>query len=87
MAVAGERQWLLNDLSAKHDFLKAGLCWGHTPAHLVAQDLANGTLVELKRRAWHIRPLTFMISRRRGHDLSTCEARLIEMLSKAEVLR
>lgn len=83
MTVAGERQWLVNDLSAKHDFLKAGLCWGHMPAHLVAEDLAGGRLIELKRRAWHIRPLTFMISRRRGHDLSVCEARLIELLANA----
>ena len=83
MSIAGERQWLLNDLGAKHDFLKAGLCWGHMPAHLVAEDLASGKLVELKRRAWHMRPLTFMISRRRGHDLSACEVRLIELLANA----
>ena len=51
MGVAGERQWLLNDLSAKHDLLKAGLGWGHMPAHLVVEDLANRRLVELKRRA------------------------------------
>jgi DNA-binding transcriptional LysR family regulator len=78
--VAGGRQWLLNDVSAKHDFLKAGLGWGHMPAHLIAEDLASGKLIELKRRAWHLRPLTFMISRRRGHDLSACEVRLIELL-------
>jgi DNA-binding transcriptional LysR family regulator len=83
MAVAGKRQWLLNDLSAKHDFLRAGLCWGHMPAHLVAEDLKSGKLVELQRRAWHLRPLIFMISRRRGHDLSACEGRLIELLANA----
>jgi DNA-binding transcriptional LysR family regulator len=81
MSVAGERQWLLNDLSAKHDFLKAGLCWGHMPEHLVSEDLASGKLVELKRRAWHLGTLNFMISRRRGHDLSACEVRLIELLA------
>jgi DNA-binding transcriptional LysR family regulator len=83
VGVAGERQWLLNDLSAKHDFLKAGLGWGHMPSDLVSDDLANGTLVEVRRRAWHIRPLTFMISRRRGHDASACEAQLTEMLAGA----
>lgn len=83
MSVAGERQWLLNDLSAKHDFLLAGLGWGHMPEHLVADDLATGRLAEITRRAWHIRPLTFMVSRRRGHDLSTCEARLVERLAGA----
>jgi DNA-binding transcriptional LysR family regulator len=80
VAVAGERQWLLNDLSAKHDFLKAGLGWGHMPSDLIASDLASGALVEIKRRAWHIRPLIFMISRRKGGDASACEKRLIELI-------
>ena len=65
--VAGERQWRVNDLGAKHDLLRGSLCWGHMPRHMVAEDLANGTLAELQRRAWHMRPLTFMISQRRGH--------------------
>jgi DNA-binding transcriptional LysR family regulator len=83
MGVAGKRQWLLNDLTAKHDFLKAGLCWGHMPAHLVADDLASGKLIELKRRAWYLRPLDFMISQRRGHQLSACQTRLTELLAHA----
>lgn len=78
--VAGKRQWLVNDLGAKRDLLKAGLGWGHLPRHLVVEDLAGGQLVELERRAWHIRSLTFVVSQRRGHDLSACEARLVELL-------
>jgi chromate transport protein ChrA len=74
------RQWLVNDLGAKHDLLRGGLCWGHMPHHVVAQDLANGTLVELQRRAWHMRALTFMISQRRGYSFSECETRLVALL-------
>ena len=81
--VAGKRQWLVNDLGAKRDLLKAGLGWGHLPRHLVAEDLAGGQLVELERRAWHIRPLTFVVSQRRGYDLSPCESRLVEILGKS----
>jgi|SRR5690348_5293188 DNA-binding transcriptional LysR family regulator len=81
--VAGKRQWLVNDLGAKRDLLKAGLGWGHLPQHLVAEDLASGQLVELERRAWHFRPLTFVISQRRGYDLSPCESRLVELLGSA----
>jgi DNA-binding transcriptional LysR family regulator len=81
--VAGKRQWLVNDLGAKRDLLKAGLGWGHLPRHLVAEDLVSGQLVELERRAWHLRPLTFVVSQRRGHDLSACEARLVEVLGEA----
>jgi DNA-binding transcriptional LysR family regulator len=82
--VAGERQWRVNDLGAKHDLLRGGLCWGHMPRHMVAEDLANATLVELQRRAWHMRPLTFMISQRRGHSFSECETRLVELLGNPQ---
>jgi hypothetical protein len=47
---------------------------------MVAEDLANATLVELQRRAWYMRPLTFMISQRRGYSFSECETRLVELL-------
>lgn len=82
--VAGKRQWLVNDLGAKRDLLKAGLGWGHLPRHLVGEDLVSGQLVELERRAWHIGSLTFMISQRRGYDLSPCESRLVELLGKPQ---
>lgn len=82
--VAGKRQWLVNDLGAKRDLLNAGLGWGHMPRHLVRDDLASGQLVELERRAWHIGSLTFMISQRRGYDLSPSESRLVELLGKPE---
>ena len=81
--VAGKRQWLVNDLGAKRDLLKAGLGWGHMPRHLVAEDLESGQLVELERRAWHIRSLTFVVSQRRGYDLSPSESRLVEILGKS----
>ncbi|MGH8227328.1 MAG: LysR family transcriptional regulator [Steroidobacteraceae bacterium] len=85
--VAGKRQWLVNDLGAKRDLLRAGLGWGHLPRHLVAEDLASGQLVELERRAWHFRPLTFVISQRRGYDLSPCESRLVELLGNPSPLQ
>ncbi|HEX7386532.1 MAG TPA: LysR family transcriptional regulator [Castellaniella sp.] len=82
--VAGKRQWLVNDLGAKRDLLNAGLGWGHLPRHFVRDDLASGRLVELERRAWHIGALTFMISQRRGFELSFIESRLVELLGKSE---
>lgn len=85
VSVAGERRWMVNELGAKHDLLKAGLGWGHMPEDLVADDLTNGTLVKIDRHAWHLRPLTFMISRRRGHAPSQSEDQLISMLAGAHV--
>ena len=78
--VASERHWLVNDLSVKCDLLRAGLGWGHMPLGLVTSDLVAGSLVEIKRRDWHLRPLTFMVSRPRGHELSTCEAAIVKLL-------
>lgn len=85
--VAGKRQWLVNDLGAKHDLLRAGLGWGHLPRHLVADDLANGRLVELERRAWHSRPLAFVVSQRRGYVPTPCESRLVELLGDPSAQR
>lgn len=51
VAVAGERRWFVNDLSAKHDFLRAGLGWGHMPRDLVSEDLMTGALVKIDRHA------------------------------------
>jgi DNA-binding transcriptional LysR family regulator len=82
--VAGERQWRVNDLGAKHDLLRGGLCWGHMPRHMVEDDLANGTLVELRRRAWHMRPLAFVISQRRGYAFSKCETQLVKLLGNPQ---
>lgn len=45
--VYSTRTWRLGDLDAKHRLLVAGLGWGSMPAHIVEQDLANGTLVRL----------------------------------------
>jgi len=39
--------WRLGDLGAKHALLKEGLGWGNMPRHQVAEDIANGRLVEL----------------------------------------
>lgn len=52
-AVFSERKWRLGDLGAKHAFLRAGLGYGGMPRHVVADDLASGTLVELKLSGVH----------------------------------
>jgi DNA-binding transcriptional LysR family regulator len=46
-SVLSGRTWRLADLGAKHAFLRAGLGWGGMPLSVVAQDLAQGTLVTL----------------------------------------
>lgn len=47
-SVFSPRTWRLADLGAKHALLKEGIGWGSMPRHLVREDLAKGTLVELR---------------------------------------
>jgi DNA-binding transcriptional LysR family regulator len=46
--VLSPRNWRLADLSAKHAFLRGGLGWGGMPFDMVADDIAERRLVELK---------------------------------------
>ncbi|MCF7533706.1 LysR family transcriptional regulator [Pseudomonas petrae] len=45
--VASPATWRLADLSTKHAFLKDCVGWGGMPLHMVAKDIADGTLVVL----------------------------------------
>ncbi len=79
--VAGERQWFIDDLGAKRDLLLAGLGWGHMPLHLVAEDLAPQRLLKLRRRAWNMGLMAFVLSRMRGSQLSPIEERAVQLLT------
>ena len=46
-SVLSPRSWRLADLGAKHVLLREGLGWGNMPRHLIEEDLARGTLVQL----------------------------------------
>jgi DNA-binding transcriptional LysR family regulator len=46
--VLSGRTWRLADLGAKQSMLLAGLGWGNMPAHLVADDIANGRLKAIR---------------------------------------
>lgn len=48
-SVMSARTWRLGDLGAKHALLRAGTGWGNMPRWMVADDLAAGRLVDLKR--------------------------------------
>lgn len=52
VAVLGDRTWRVMDLSTKHALLRAGLGWGNLPQPRVADDLRQGTLVQLDLEGW-----------------------------------
>lgn len=45
--VVSSRTWRLADLGAKHMLLKEGIGWGNMPVPMIADDLAQGRLVQL----------------------------------------
>jgi DNA-binding transcriptional LysR family regulator len=46
------RTWRLTDMHTKHLMLREGIGWGNLPPWMIAEDLANGRLVELKLEAF-----------------------------------
>ena len=53
--VLSGRTWRLADLGAKQSMLLAGLGWGNMPAHLVANDIAQGRLKIIRPREFDAR--------------------------------
>ena len=47
-AVMSPLTWRLADLGAKHEFLRAGLGWGHMPLHMVSADLDTKALMKIR---------------------------------------
>lgn len=61
IAVAGEDNWRLADLSTKQACLLSGFGWGNMPAHMVAGQLKRGRLVRLRVLEWDLDQLTVPI--------------------------
>lgn len=51
--------WRLADLGAKHEFLRAGLGWGHMPQHMVEEDLQRGSLVQIELEGIPLQSVAF----------------------------
>jgi len=50
----GQRRWYVSDLHMKKQLLVTGLGWGRLPEHLIADELAKGTLQEIKLPDTHL---------------------------------
>ncbi len=83
--VVATQTWRLADLGAKHALLLAGLGWGSMPAHMVADDLAEGRLVRLTVESWESTGgpprLPVLVARRKDHALGPAGRWLWERLS------
>lgn len=47
-SVHSKLTWRMSDLSTKHALLRAAMGWGYMPAHVIADDIANGKLVRIQ---------------------------------------
>ena len=50
--VVAVNQWRVNDVRLRYDLVKDGIGWGSMPRPLIEDDLARGTIVELKPKQW-----------------------------------
>ena len=80
--VVGQQVWRLADLGAKHAFLRAGLGWGGMPRHMVEDELARGSLVELTLEASPVLGMAFSMyaSWRKDVPPGPAGRRFIELL-------
>jgi DNA-binding transcriptional LysR family regulator len=80
--VVSQQGWRLADLGAKHAFLRAGLGWGGMPRHMVEDELARGSLVELKLEASPVlgQALSMYASWRKDAPPGPAGRRFIELL-------
>ncbi len=60
-------KWYVTELAAKKDLICAELGWGRVPHHLVAQELAEGSLVALPTLGETILPIC--LARRATHSM------------------
>jgi DNA-binding transcriptional LysR family regulator len=61
----GGLRWTVTDVAAKLQIIEAGLGWGGLPAHVVASDLADGTLVALTVREFDVAAIELFAVKRR----------------------
>jgi DNA-binding transcriptional LysR family regulator len=50
----GQRRWYVSDLHMKKQLLATGLGWGRLPEHLIADELAQGALLEIELPHTHL---------------------------------
>lgn len=71
------RTWRLTDMHTKHLMIREGIGWGNLPPWMIAEDLANGRLVELKLEAFSKARAPLYAMHRNDHNPGPAAAWLI----------
>jgi len=79
-----DANWFVNDFSMKKRIITLGMGWGRLPAHLVEEDIKNGTLVALDSPEFQ--PLHFGVQmiRKKNKAIGPVATRLWELLQQIE---
>ncbi len=80
-AVHSGRTWRVSDLSSKRALLLAGMGWGYMPEHMVAADLAEGSLRRLQVHGVRDRnTVPVLVIRRRDQMLGPASRWVLDQL-------
>jgi DNA-binding transcriptional LysR family regulator len=63
--IEGARRWTVSDQLMKKELIVQGMGWGHMPAFLVADELADGRLLSIEGRQFRRRRVSLVAARRR----------------------
>jgi DNA-binding transcriptional LysR family regulator len=74
--LAGGRHWTVTDVAAKKEIIAAGMGWGGLPEHVVARDLARGSLVRLDVPEFDTEALELFVFRRSDRPRGPVQAGL-----------
>jgi len=80
----GASQWLVNDFDMKKRMILSGSAWGRMPRHRVAEELADGRLLELSGKALEPLQIDMFLFRRSNESMGPIGERLWQLLQKCK---
>lgn len=78
----GAPQWLVNDFDMKKRMILSGSGWGRMPRHRVAEELAEGRLLQLSGRELEPLRVEMYLFRRLGEPMGPVGERLWQLLQQ-----
>jgi len=80
--LAGAPQWLVNDFDMKKRMILTGSAWGRMPRHRIAEELADGRLLELSGQGLYPRHIDLYLFRRSNEPKGPVGEQLWRMMQQ-----
>jgi len=78
--LSGASQWLVNDFDMKKHMILSGAAWGRMPRHRIAEELADGRLLELSGNELNPLIIDIYLFRRASEPMGPISERLWQSL-------